>query len=252
MNKQYFFISGLPRSGSTLLVNILNQNPNIYSESSNYFFNLMKKLLKEINLNETEIKNISDDFFKQHTDKNIIIDKNRQWLNLLGNLNIKFNNRVKFIICLRNIEDIIISWEKLYQKNKKNNLNNNKIPENINDRIQFFLNEKNVTMLWFNIIKELFENKQLLSEQFLLLDYDEWISDPNNKFKDIYNFLEIDDFEHDFDNIKQVAMVKNFDKSGELHKIIEGSLVKSDKNKNKIINEDIYNSLKLLNFWKNG
>ena len=34
MNKTFYFISGLPRSGSTLLSSILNQNPRFYSGPS--------------------------------------------------------------------------------------------------------------------------------------------------------------------------------------------------------------------------
>ena len=34
MNKKYYFMGGLPRSGSTLLSTILNQNPRFYSGPS--------------------------------------------------------------------------------------------------------------------------------------------------------------------------------------------------------------------------
>ena len=34
MNKKYYFMGGLPRSGSTLLSSILNQNPRFYSGPS--------------------------------------------------------------------------------------------------------------------------------------------------------------------------------------------------------------------------
>ena len=34
MKKKYYFISGLPRFGFTLLISILNQNPKFYAEIS--------------------------------------------------------------------------------------------------------------------------------------------------------------------------------------------------------------------------
>ena len=41
MKKQFVFLSGLPRTGSTLLSAILSQNPKIYSEGNSAVCQLM-------------------------------------------------------------------------------------------------------------------------------------------------------------------------------------------------------------------
>lgn len=41
MNKTYYFISGLPRSGSTLLCNILAQNPRFYVSATSGILDVM-------------------------------------------------------------------------------------------------------------------------------------------------------------------------------------------------------------------
>ena len=41
MTKKYYFMSGLPRSGSTLLSTLLNQNPEIYSGPSSPVLGVM-------------------------------------------------------------------------------------------------------------------------------------------------------------------------------------------------------------------
>ncbi len=38
MNKKYFFITGLPRTGNTLLSSLLNQNPDITKQQGTVLF----------------------------------------------------------------------------------------------------------------------------------------------------------------------------------------------------------------------
>ena len=46
MNKQYHFITGLPRSGSTLLVSILKQNPKFHASITDPLANLVKGVIE--------------------------------------------------------------------------------------------------------------------------------------------------------------------------------------------------------------
>ena len=60
MTKKYYFMSGLPRSGSTLLSTLLNQNPEIYSGPSSPVLGIMvgvheNFLSNELYLNERNL-----------------------------------------------------------------------------------------------------------------------------------------------------------------------------------------------------
>jgi sulfotransferase len=92
MEKKYYFLSGLPRSGSTLLSSILNQNPKIYSGPGSPVVDLMfgaETFLRKCeqlraypndNFIQTHISSIIKDFYKD-IEKEVIIDKSRAWPN---------------------------------------------------------------------------------------------------------------------------------------------------------------------------
>ena len=63
--KKYYFISGLPRSGSTLLTAILNQNPNFYSDIASPLQDMLENTITymsetdySININSEQRKNV--------------------------------------------------------------------------------------------------------------------------------------------------------------------------------------------------
>ena len=88
MMKKYYFMSGLPRSGSTLLSSILNQNPRMHSGPSSPVVGIMLTLENAIANDELFlaypkpeqagkiISNVIENYYSD-VDKPVIIDKNR-------------------------------------------------------------------------------------------------------------------------------------------------------------------------------
>ena len=93
--KQFFFISGLPRSGSTLLCNILVQNNELFvskatSGCHDVLFNVRNQWDKLIEhqaegVDYEQLKRVLQSILNSYhsTDKNIVIDKGRGWLSLI-------------------------------------------------------------------------------------------------------------------------------------------------------------------------
>ena len=89
-DKTFYFISGLPRSGSTLLSSILNQNPRFYSGPSSPVVPVMLSLENNFSNNElfvsypkTEqakkiISSVLPQFYSDRSEP-VIFDKNRSW-----------------------------------------------------------------------------------------------------------------------------------------------------------------------------
>ena len=114
------FITGLPRSGTTLSHQILSNHSDVYGAGElnilNKFFlkNIQKKDFFENLITQTE--NIRNDLYPQFTnldDKKIILDKaplNFRWI---GYIKILFPN-AKIIHCKRNIKDTALSIFKNY------------------------------------------------------------------------------------------------------------------------------------------
>src|SRR6478735_3418910 len=85
------FISGLPRSGSTLLAGILRQNPQFHAAMSGPVAGLVTVLLNAMGpQNETAVflneerkaellRAIIQTYYRPQTDKAVVFDTNRAW-----------------------------------------------------------------------------------------------------------------------------------------------------------------------------
>ena len=125
LTKQLFLLAGLPRSGSTLLGTLLNQNPNIYvPHTSSFVEDFMGNKMQQIKI--PFLKKLFQSYFSELTDKPIVIDKRRSWQTIE---NIKmykeiFGKKPKIICTVRNLEEIIASYKSFIFKIIKNGIQN--------------------------------------------------------------------------------------------------------------------------------
>ena len=126
--RKFYYLGGLPRSGSTLLTNILLQNPKFATTATSSLLDFMLQIRDNWNKLEGHkvyengqdkwgvIRAIMQAYHK--TDKEIIFDKNRGWSNHIEFVEKVTGEKVKIIACVRNLEDICSSFEKLFRKNR--------------------------------------------------------------------------------------------------------------------------------------
>jgi sulfotransferase len=223
MNKTYFFMAGLPRSGSTLLSAILNQNPDIYVTPSADTSFLMLTLFKTSQSSESYhsgfapegYKNIMaklPDAFYEHVDKPYIIDKNRTW-GTPENIEVAelFADEVKIIAPVRPILEVLASFVRLAEKN----------PDNFIDKFvphypvsQFRpVNDARCDAMMaadHHIESNIFSLASSLDPRhkgkFHFVAYADLVAKPEKVVNAIYDFLEIPKFEHTFDNLKWSLM----------------------------------------------
>jgi sulfotransferase len=203
MIKKIIGLSGLPRSGSTLLSAILSQNPDIHAEGNSAVCQLMwdmqnscngnaKEQLLANNRNETGrdlITSIPSIYYKD-VKASIIIDKCRSWT-LPDNMNMLYQyigNNPKVIVLERPILDIVKSFVNL---RKENNWQGN-LEEGLLDD----WSEPIVRSL--NGVKWAKENNK---GEFLFIQYDELINNTQNIIDSIYEFCVLKSYKHDFTNI---------------------------------------------------
>lgn len=127
--KQFVALSGLPRTGSTLLSAILSQNPEIHAEGNSAVCQLMWDMQQSV-VNSQQIKASNKDIldalvkliphtYYANVTKPIIVDKCRSWT-LQANtqiLNRYFSNPPKVIVLVRPIAEIIASFVSLRKEN---------------------------------------------------------------------------------------------------------------------------------------
>ena len=130
--KQIFFQSSLPRSGSTLLQNILGQNTDFYVTPTSGLLELVYAARNnystspEFKAQDAELmkkgflsfcRSGMDGFFDAITDKPYVMDKSRGWGIHYGFLNNIYPNP-KVVCMIRDPRDIITSMEKNFRKNQ--------------------------------------------------------------------------------------------------------------------------------------
>ncbi len=190
-NKKIIFIIGMPRSGTTLIEQILSSNDNIYGGGElpfidNFALNLFFKNNGEINF--SSIKKIEDEKFeefkKNYLNKvlsysikeDIITDKtpfNFKWVGLI----LKTFPNCKIIHCERNGMDICWSNYKNFFSSAKMGYSNS------------FKNIANYYKLYLDIMNFW---KKKYSGSIYNIGYEKLIQDPKKEIKNMVNFCDID------------------------------------------------------------
>lgn len=261
--REIFYVSGLPRSGSTLLMNLLAQNPNVFCTPTSG----LNQLLHDVRNSWSNIiehradKNAgADDNLKRvlnnvlhtyhNTDKPYIIDKCRGWGNAIEMLETITNKNVKIIAPVRDVKEVMASFEDLYRKGTYKFPAPGPMPQCINTegRVQHWGSNTGEVGVAYSILKDAFLRGK--GDRFLLVDYDYLTHEPENAMKVVWNFLGIPPCKHDFDNIiNQTPEDDRVYNYVDLH-TIKGKITPSKPKAEKILGVDICNTLKNYEFWK--
>ena len=128
MNNRQHFISGLPRSGSTLLAALLRQNPRFSAGMSSPVYSLFRAMLNETSARnegavfiDNEIRKrllmgVFDAYYHDAAPETVIFDTNRGWTTKLSAL-VELFPGAKIICCVRNPAWILDSVERLIRRN---------------------------------------------------------------------------------------------------------------------------------------
>ena len=124
--KKLHFISGLPRSGSTVLSAILKQNPRFTAGISDPLADISNSIIATINgaagmtvqvpvnMQKEIIKGMFDTFYKNSNE--VCFNTNRGWSSQTSLIKDLFPAS-KIIICVRDIGWVLDSFEQLNSKN---------------------------------------------------------------------------------------------------------------------------------------
>lgn len=231
-------MAGLPRSGSTLLSAILNQNPDIYVTPSADTSFLMLSLHNTSKTSESfhagfapeGYRNIMAKLpqaFYEHIEKPYIIDKNRTW-GTPENIEVAelFADKVRIICPVRPILEVLASFVNLAEKNPENFIDkfvpNYPVsqfrPKNDARCDAMMAANHHIEMNILSLASALDPRHE---GKFHFIAYADLISKPQKVIEAIYDFLEIPKFEHKFDNLKWSLMPHEAEVFGipNMHKI---------------------------------
>jgi sulfotransferase len=147
-----------------------------------------------------------------------------------------FGSYPKIICCVRNMEDIIASFNSLYNKNNKKW----DLDENI----------KNIFFDNYNYIKDVYNSNY--RKHLLLVHYEDLVQNPEKTLIQLYNFIEEPYYKHDFNSIKinkSFSKVEKIYGMKELHNIKKG-LIKSTIDPHNFLSPIQIKKWEEFNFWK--
>jgi sulfotransferase len=214
-------LTGFGRSGSTLLLNVLDQNPIFKcgddSEIGNLLYNcaiFVQNNIHHFQLNNREVEKCLINFCNSGTNswvdticpqEKIFIDKSRHWTKFLD-LYFKIIKDTKVIFTIRDLRGIVNSFEKI----RCNSIYYNKDKEKHNVGNDSTILQRSIDSLSINWIEDAIlaskfikETNFLNKENIYFCRYEDLIKNPKEELDKIYEFLDLPKFEHDFNNIEQ-------------------------------------------------
>jgi sulfotransferase len=208
------FISGLPRSGSTLLAGILRQNPRFHAAMTSpvgTLFGVMLNVMGAQNetalfIDEQQKKDlltaIFESYYRPQAEKAVIFDTNRAWCARLPALLSIFPD-AKVICCVRSVAWIMDSIERLVRKNAFEPSRLFATAEEratVFSRIEALAHRDRMVGFAWSALKEAYYGEH--GRSLLILEYDILAQRPAETVKLIYEFLGEPAFDHDLDNVE--------------------------------------------------
>lgn len=216
MDNSIHFISGLPRSGSTLLSAILRQNPRFEAGMSSpvaSLFIAMQGATSRRNegavfLSEDQkialLRGVFSGFYNDRDPNQVLFDTNRAWCAKLPALTQLFP-QARVICCVRHVGWIMDSIERLIRANpfELSGIFNYEPSNTVYTRVQRLAGSDSLVGFALDALREAYYGGQ--SDRLVLVSYEALSTDPEGTMRKLYDFLEEEYFDHDFDNVEYNA-----------------------------------------------
>jgi sulfotransferase len=208
---RFHFISGLPRSGSTLLAALLKQNPRFHAGMSGPVAGLVGSLLGEMS-GRNEFSVFIDDSQRQRVlrgvienyyadvPNDVIFDTSRAWCARMALLKTLYPE-AKVIACVRHMPWIIDSLERLIRRNafQPSSIFNYTPGGTVYSRAEGLASGEGMVGYAYNALKEAFFGED--TGNLMLLQYETLVGDPARSLEAIYAFIGEPVYAHDFTQI---------------------------------------------------
>lgn len=260
MERRFHFISGLPRSGSTLLSAILRQNPRFQAGISSPVAALFQAALRTMSAGsehaaqmdeaqrEAVLRGLFTSYHASVTDRPVVFDSSRNWTARLPALRRLFPDS-RMICTVRDMPWIMDSIERLYRANPFENtrLWGDDVERNtVYSRVETLAQRDRLVGFAWTALREAFFGED--ADRMLVVDYDALTHAPHRVIGRVYEFLGEEPFEHDFSNVSFDAPA--FDQAlgvSGLHRV--RSQV-APQQRQTVLPPDLFDKFKDLNFWR--
>jgi sulfotransferase len=222
MQNGIHFISGLPRSGSTLLAALLRQNPRFSTGITSpvgSFFNAMLREISQRNeaamfidngMRERLLRGVFEAHYAEIHPRRVVFDTNRLWTTKLPVL-IRLFPKAKMICCIRNPAWVMDSFETLIRRNifELSGIFNYEPTGTVYSRLEGLGAPGGLVGSAFNALREAVFGEH--ADRLLLVRYESLTTNPLGTLEAIYNFIGEPLYTHDPGHIEPWYDMIEFD-----------------------------------------
>lgn len=214
---RYHFISGLPRSGSTLLAGILRQNPRFHAGMSSPVSGLVHGVLSQVSagsefgavvdrpLRRRLLKGLFDAYYANAPQDAVVFDTNRAWCSRIGTV-LDLYPDAKVIACVRNVGWVMDSIERLYRSDPfeyTRLFGANMARSTVYSRLEGLAQHDQLVGHAWSSLREAFYGEHAAS--MLVVDYDLLAQAPQKVMPLVYRFIGEPAFDHDYEHVEYDA-----------------------------------------------
>jgi len=218
MNKTINFISGLPRSGSNLLSNILSQNPRFDVTPTSGIIDVVLMVRNRWNhvlefqaapdepAKLRVMRSVLDGYFDNGNGKPVVFDRSPAWLAALEMAEAILERKAKVLVPVRDLRDVLASYERLWRRNAgtwemSQEQQNYFKWQTVEGRCEVLVSPSQPVGICYNRVQDALSRG--FKDRMHFVDFDNLTRKPKETFAGIYEFLEEEPYEHDFEHIEQ-------------------------------------------------
>jgi sulfotransferase len=267
IEKQFHFLSGIGRSGSTVLAALLSQNPRIHATATSPLLDMLvlseRAWREQVTQSKTRVvDNQLDNIYKgiingvwSHMDKPVIIDKHRAWpRNTPGIKQMMGIKNPKIICTVRDVASCVASFMRLIEQSPGSV---SAVDDILIKRGLPLTTSYRCDVIWNDFLQNVYESLWIgwnqCRESILLVEYDDLTTRPQQQLERIYEFLEMDSFQgHDLERIENVEVENDiFWGFDGLHDV-RSVLAKTARPPAEIIGAENAKRFSMMEFWRGG
>lgn len=216
MDQGIHFISGLPRSGSTLLSAILRQNPRYHAMMTSPVGAIYLAMLEATSRkNEASVfitqdqkqallRGVFENYYHAIGRERVVFDTNRIWCAKMPALSQLFP-QAKLVCCVRHIPWIMDSVERLIRRNAYDlsGMFGYEAGGSVYSRVNRLALSDGMVGYALDCLREAFYGGW--ADRMILVTYEALARDPAGTMAELYAFIGEPAFAHDFDNVEYSA-----------------------------------------------
>lgn len=262
MERKVHFISGLPRSGSTLLAALLRQNPRFHAGMTSPVGSLFSGMLNQFGagsefgpvldrtMRRRLLRGLFDSYYAEQAERAVVFDTNRLWSAKLPAV-VDLFPEAKVIACVRNVAWVMDSLERLYHANPYEQTKlfvDDSERNTVYSRVDTLAQRNRLVGFAWAALKEAYYGAQ--ADSLLLVEYELLAQAPERVLRLVYDFLGEPWFEHDFEHIAYDA--PEFDEAlgiSGLHKVRPRVAIEPRRT---VLPPDLFEKYAQLSFWRDG